>query len=270
MGGDMKFTCPGCGKMLKVADGMAGKKGRCPACKGIVTIPVSAGSDSRRSAQKSPAPPPLPTPGHIFHLEEENRKKTKWQLSLFKERMILQSQETHASLTIFRDDAADKIKMSRLYVVPPLLLIKDSETKLNFRIKSEEYDILSEWVGKGALLKTTLKQRLGYCIPIGILYLWASLPVSGDPASSLAPIPFDPISFGLGIILILISILAKIWPHPALFLLDSGWFFLLMCYTIMQILTGSSLYWGILVLLYIIVMVSGILHYRNFASVRVT
>ena len=266
----MKFTCPGCGKILKVADGMAGKKGRCPGCKSIVTIPASTGPDSRRSAQKSPAPPPLPTPDHIFLFEEENRKKTKWEISLFKDKMTLQSKETHTSLTIFRDDAANKIKMSRLYIVPPLLLIKDSETKLNFRIKSEEYDILSEWVGKGTLLKTTLKQRLAYCIPIGILYLWASLPVSGDPASGLAPVPFDPISFGLGIILILISILAKIMPHPALFLLDSGWFFLLMSYTIMQILKGSSLYWGILVVLYIIVIISGILHYKNFASVRVT
>src|SRR5262245_30169049 len=44
----MIVTCPGCQKKLKVPDGAAGTKARCPACKGVVTVPGSG------------APPPLP------------------------------------------------------------------------------------------------------------------------------------------------------------------------------------------------------------------
>ena len=32
-------TCAQCGKKLKVADSMGGKKGKCPACKAILIVP---------------------------------------------------------------------------------------------------------------------------------------------------------------------------------------------------------------------------------------
>src|SRR5438105_4269071 len=37
----IKFACPHCGRPLSVKDELAGKKGPCPACKKIVTIPSS-------------------------------------------------------------------------------------------------------------------------------------------------------------------------------------------------------------------------------------
>ena len=37
----IKFTCPSCGKGLRVADEMAGKHGRCPHCKNPISIPLS-------------------------------------------------------------------------------------------------------------------------------------------------------------------------------------------------------------------------------------
>ena len=36
----IKFTCPSCGKGLRVADEAAGKQGRCPYCKNPVTAPL--------------------------------------------------------------------------------------------------------------------------------------------------------------------------------------------------------------------------------------
>jgi hypothetical protein len=51
--------------------------------------------------------------------------------------------------------------MARLLFMPTVFTIKDGKTKLNFRIMAEEYDAISEWIGKPALLKMTLKQRLG-------------------------------------------------------------------------------------------------------------
>ena len=38
----IKFTCPSCGKRLKVAEEMAGKRGRCPYCQNTLTVPLLA------------------------------------------------------------------------------------------------------------------------------------------------------------------------------------------------------------------------------------
>ncbi len=37
----IEFTCPTCGKVLKLRDEAAGKRGRCPYCKGVITVPES-------------------------------------------------------------------------------------------------------------------------------------------------------------------------------------------------------------------------------------
>jgi phage FluMu protein Com len=37
----MTFTCEHCGRRLTVADGQAGKKGRCPQCKKVLTVPLA-------------------------------------------------------------------------------------------------------------------------------------------------------------------------------------------------------------------------------------
>lgn len=35
----IKVTCESCGKELQVSDQMAGKKGKCPACKSVLVVP---------------------------------------------------------------------------------------------------------------------------------------------------------------------------------------------------------------------------------------
>jgi hypothetical protein len=56
--------------------------------------------------------------------------------------------------------------------------------------------------------------------------------------------------------------------HPALFLADSAWFFLLLCYTIFQILSGAGIYWGIAIIVHIMLIISCVGHYRNFSVVK--
>jgi hypothetical protein len=76
----IKFPCPHCERKLNVADNMAGKKARCPACQQAITIPASgvasaqqaaaaAATPSAPAARKAPrpakaeaaAPPPVPS-----------------------------------------------------------------------------------------------------------------------------------------------------------------------------------------------------------------
>ena len=47
-----------CGKMLKVPEAMAGKRGRCPACNGVVAIPSEA--DIPDAVPVDPVPPQRP------------------------------------------------------------------------------------------------------------------------------------------------------------------------------------------------------------------
>jgi hypothetical protein len=70
----IKLECPNCHRKLSVADAMAGKRGRCPACREFLTIPGAASaptpaqpqsSKANPAAPRAPAPagpPPLPAP----------------------------------------------------------------------------------------------------------------------------------------------------------------------------------------------------------------
>ena len=201
----MRFRCPECGKPLKVADTMAGKKGRCPGCKTMVTVPRSQVRSPAIPAQGPPAPPPLPTPNHTFDVIQQTGKKEKWQLSLYADRLILHYPETDTLVEVLRSGAVGKMKTFKLFFFLPILIVKDVK-KLSFRLTSDEYDIINEWIGKPLLLKMTLKQRLGWCLPIGIIYMLTSLPLSGDPSVGLEAIPFDPVGMGLGVMLIALGI----------------------------------------------------------------
>ena len=47
-------TCEECGKVLKVADSMAGKKGKCPQCKSVLSVPqIEAEGDIEDAAVES-------------------------------------------------------------------------------------------------------------------------------------------------------------------------------------------------------------------------
>jgi len=62
----IRFNCDQCGTAIEVPDEHAGKRGRCPGCKALVTIPSAPAGESIPSpappapAPPAPAPPPAP------------------------------------------------------------------------------------------------------------------------------------------------------------------------------------------------------------------
>src|SRR5436309_15287527 len=66
----INFNCPNCHKPLRVKDELAGKKGPCPHCKKLVTVPKPAAAPStplpkpaagpQAAAPDGPAPAPAP------------------------------------------------------------------------------------------------------------------------------------------------------------------------------------------------------------------
>ena len=263
----MKFNCPECGKALKVRDEMAGKKGRCPACKAGVVVPALATPATKPSPSKPPEPPPLPSAEHTFEITQESRNNPKWRLSIFRDRLSFNALRGDNFFEIFRSEAVDRVRTTRFLFIPPFVTIKRGKKKLTFKLTAEAYRVINQWFGYATLLKTTLKQRFSWCLPIGILYLLGSMPLPSDPEGGYAATPIDAFGATLGTILILLSILMKIKPHPVLFLADSAWFGLLAGYTVWQIMNGASMYWLIAVALQLLLMVSGMGHYGNITNI---
>ena len=61
----IKFECPNCHRKLTVADAMAGKKGKCPACGNAVAVPTSSAAPHPPvpPVSKGPSKPAPPLPG---------------------------------------------------------------------------------------------------------------------------------------------------------------------------------------------------------------
>jgi hypothetical protein len=56
---EIKVVCPSCSALLKLANpSLAGKKIRCPKCKGVVPVPADAGSNAVTPASSSPSKKP--------------------------------------------------------------------------------------------------------------------------------------------------------------------------------------------------------------------
>jgi hypothetical protein len=53
----IRVSCPSCGKSLRIADELAGKRGRCPGCNSAIRIPVAPAPDSKPARQPPPPPP---------------------------------------------------------------------------------------------------------------------------------------------------------------------------------------------------------------------
>ena len=51
----IKFECPGCHKKLTVADAMAGKRGKCPACQKQINVPANGATPPPASPASKPA-----------------------------------------------------------------------------------------------------------------------------------------------------------------------------------------------------------------------
>ena len=58
----IEFSCQGCGKSMRAPDAAAGKKGQCPQCGTLNTIPLAGGDTPSTSSFSPPTPAPGPAP----------------------------------------------------------------------------------------------------------------------------------------------------------------------------------------------------------------
>ena len=186
----------------------------------------------------------------------------KWALSLFTDHFQLETLDGEL-YEVRRAESRQRVQtIEGGPLLPRMLVVTLEKEQVFFRPSPEVFAAFVEWIGPPTPedLKRSLKRRLRWVIPLGILIVLTSLPIGGMPG--------DPVSLGLGLTLILTGTLAKVWPHRIFFALDSLWFSFLSANSI-WLLIHDWRWLRLLVLLVQLALVrSGFREYRRFAPVR--
>ena len=172
------------------------------------------------------------------------------------------------SIQILRADAEEKIVLQEWLIFKNLIITIQKE-KVVIELERSQVALLKEWLGPPTIrgLKVALKKRLNWCLPIGILFVFTSIPLPADPEVGLEAVPFDAVSAFLGASLIAISILTRIWFRRILFLWEGVWLSLSALNLTVGIFRGDSLWWAILVIVLILGAKGSFSEYQRFASV---
>ncbi len=188
-----------------------------------------------------------------------NKKQRQWTLALHPEHLALAESLEAQPYVLLR---AEMMKSATL-VEGMHALALNKPVKATFKLTSEAQSALAKWIGKPVLARYYLKRRYGWVLPVAILWVLGSMPMSGDPAAGREPLPFDPVGLVLGLTLIVAWAWAKWRPHPVLFLVDSLWF-LMMAGHRDGVAGGRSKGWLVLVLVLLWMVVSGLRHFVRF------
>ena len=194
-------------------------------------------------------------------------RKPEWRLSVYADRLRLSPPGDGPPQDVPSAELSEKVTVQDFLFIRRCVVVKLGKKKRIFQLEPEDFATFTQWLGPptAADLKRALKKRLAWVLPIGCLIVLASVPMGGDRAAGIEPLPFDPVGFVLGGSLLLMGILSKWMPHPVFFLFDSFWFLALASNLSYQIFTGRSWLWIILVLFQLLLVLGGIGEYRRFS-----
>lgn len=202
-------------------------------------------------------------------LVQSGRRKGTWKVSLDSEVLRLTSADGSEAYEISRAEGAEKIELPG-GLLGKRMLVAHIPKRQVFQVESEKIAVLKEWLGPPTMLKMTLRRRLRWGLPIGILFIVTSLPLPGDPEAGVEGVPFDVVGMLLGVVLIGLGLMMKIRPVRGLLLVDSVWFVVLSGKVVYNMVEGSSWLWSILVVLLLSSAASGIRQYCYFGSMNGT
>lgn len=197
-----------------------------------------------------------------FDAVEVGKDPQAWTIALTEHEVRGRSGPKRSSFTIGRDSLLAKLSIVDGIFAPHCLSIKNPKVLL--RLDPDGFRALKDWVGQHLLLQGVLKQRLGWALPIGILFLLGSLPVEADVAAGIDAIPFDVFSALMGGFLLMQGAAAQKWPHPFFLLLDSVWFASLAVSSVLDIVGGASVFWGLGVMLQLWLVYTGLRDWNKF------
>ena len=204
----------------------------------------------------------LGQPVACYEITEAAASKKPWALSLYADHFQLETLDGEPH-EVGRAELRERVQtIEGGLLLPRMLVVKLGKKKVIFRLSPEAFAALKAWIGPPTLedLKLGLKRRLSWVVPLGFLFVLTSLPIGN--------LPWNPVSLGLGLALVLTGSMAKLWPHRIFFALDSLWFSFLAANSIWLLIHEWSWLRLVALLVQLVLVRSGFREYRRFASVQ--
>lgn len=204
----------------------------------------------------------LEEPLDSYEISEATSAEKKWMLSLYPDYFRLEAVDSEP-YEVDRAELRDRVQLlDNSPFLRRVLVVTLGKKKVFFKLSTEACAAVHAWIGPPTLedLKLALKRRLSWVTPIGFLFVLSGLPIGG--------LPINPVSLGLGLMLIVTATLAKLWPHRIYFALDSLWFSFLAANSIWMLIQQWSWMRLVLLLLPLMLVQSGWREYRRFAPER--
>ena len=203
-----------------------------------------------------------------FMVTEQSLRGNAWRLTLAPDSLRLDGPEG-AHFDIMRGNAPDQLELVKATAGAVILTVKTPK-RLVFRLDAAQRAAMEQWLGPATQrdLQAALKKRFSFGLALGVLFIISSLPVSGDPDRGVGDVPFDVLFFTLGLVLIALRVVMKLWPHPILFVVDSLWFLALGAKVVYDVAYGSHWLWLFVPLFCVISAYSGFGQYARFKNVQ--
>jgi len=203
-----------------------------------------------------------------FELTTLDKKQGTWKLTLEQDSALLESSQSDPPLTISRAETPGRFDLMNLWGDQGVLIVprQGKLKKLKFRLDAAQFEAVDQWLGPRSVghLRQVLRKRYAFGVVFGLLLLFVSLPLPGDPAAGLEAQPGDPVTAVLGFGLLAMWLVARFWPTPRLLLFDAIWFSVLLLSIVADVVTGKASLWGLLWGVLIIQLVfSGLREYRR-------
>ena len=203
-----------------------------------------------------------------FTVTEQSLRGKPWRLTLLTQYLRLDGPEGER-FEVSRDKSPDQVELMKAWGGGVILTVKTPK-RLVFGLDAVQQAAVEGWLGPPTqgVLQAALKKRFSFGLALGALFIVSSVPISGDPDRGVADVPFDPLFFTLGLVLVALRVVMKLWPHRVLFLVDSFWFLVLAAKVVYDIAHGSSWLWVFVALLCAVSAYSGIGQYARFKGVQ--
>lgn len=205
---------------------------------------------------------------HSYTIMEQSMRGKPWHLTIFRDFLRLEATGVEA-FAVSKDSAPEQVELMRPFMGGAILAVKANK-RLVFRLDAPQQAAIEQWLGPPTrrTLAIALKKRFSWGLILGVLFIFSSLPIAGDPARGIKDLPFDPLSLLLGLVLIALRLVAKIRPNRTLFLVDSIWFLVLAGKVIFDIVQGSNWLWGFVSVVCLMASYSALGLYSRFRNVQ--
>jgi len=223
------------------------------------------GEPSPSTPEPSAIAPSAESP-RVLTLSEVGKPGKQWALELHPAHLALVEVPGTPPYVILREE----VMKGAMLIEGMNVLALNKPTKASFKLAPEATAALADWIGKPALMLFYLRRRSAWVLPVAVIWLIGSLPISGNADAGNKAVPFDSIGFTLALILIGSWALAKWRPHPLLFLVDSFWFLLLSVRLLIDVFVeGRSKGWLIFGIFAGWLVITGVKHYRRFRGTKI-